>query len=96
MNGVPPIIGKSSVFHNLATALYTHYNDYYACYNISELTKNSAKIIVKVRHSLRLKILIILTFLYSFDNNTCEYQCYNAVFLRSVVRAWISPEMTSF
>ena len=46
------VLGKSSVFHNLATALYTHYNDYYACYNISELTKNSAKIIFKVRHSL--------------------------------------------
>ena len=44
-------MGKSSVFHNLATALYTHYNDYYACYNISELTKNSAKIIFKVQHS---------------------------------------------
>ena len=33
--------------------------------------------------------------MYSFNNKTCECQCYDAGFLRSVVRAWDSQEVTS-
>ena len=49
-------IGKSSVFHNLATAKYTHYFDYYACYDISELTENSAKNYLRTKNSLTIKL----------------------------------------
>ena len=49
-------IGKSSVFHNLATAKYTHYFDYYACYDIFNLTENSAKIYLRTKNSLTIKL----------------------------------------